>query len=149
MLWGIDLGGTKIEGVILPCDGSHEPLVRTRIPTEAEGGYAHIVSRIQALVKLMGREVGQRPPTRIGIGTPGAVEPSTGLMKNCNTTVLNGMPLLSDLSRDLSVDIVMANDANCFALAEATLGSAKGYPTVFGVIMGTGCGGGLCLQGNV
>jgi predicted NBD/HSP70 family sugar kinase len=149
MLWGIDLGGTKIEGAILPNRNSTAPILRRRIATEAEGGYEHIVSRLQELVQQMAQESGQRIPDRLGIGTPGAVEPSTGLMKNCNTTELNGKPLLSDLESVLGRKVTIANDANCFALAEATLGSARGYPTVFGVIMGTGVGGGFVADGKV
>ena len=96
----------------------------------------------------MERESGLKRPRRIGAGTPGAQEPSTGLMKNCNTTCLNGRPLPADMCSELSADVVVANDANCFALAEATLGAAKGARTVFGVIMGTGVGGGIVIGGR-
>ena len=148
-LWGIDLGGTKIEGVILPADGSTEPICRLRIPTEAERGYDHIVSQIGRVVSEMSSKSGLARPARLGIGTPGAAEPSTGLMKNCNTTSLNGRPLPADLNAALSMDVLVANDANCFALAEATLGVAKGASVVFGVIMGTGVGGGVVVNGKV
>lgn len=148
-LWGIDLGGTKIEGVILT---SIDPLVvacRIRIPTEADKGYEHIVRRLSELVERMERESGNSRPMRIGIGTPGTVDPPTGLMKNCNTTCLNGSPLPADVARALGTEVHIANDANCFALAEATMGAGKGFPTVFGVILGTGVGGGIVFDGKV
>jgi len=148
-VWGLDLGGTKIEGVILPADGSIHPICRTRIATEADRGYDHIVGRIAKLIGLMESESGLKRPPKIGIGTPGAADPVTGLMKNCNTTSLNGKPLPADLTAELKSEIVLANDANCFALAEATLGAAAGVPTVFGVIMGTGVGGGVVVHGKV
>jgi predicted NBD/HSP70 family sugar kinase len=147
-LWGIDLGGTKIEGVIMPLD-SNEPIYRTRIDTEADQGYEHIISRIKHLVELMASASGIAVPAVIGIGTPGAAEPATGLMKNCNTTALNGKPLPADLEKTLGTKVIVANDANCFALAEATLGAAKGALIVFGVIMGTGVGGGIVINGRV
>ncbi len=146
--WGIDLGGTKIEGVILPHD-STEPICRHRIDTEAELGYEHIVARIATLVNELEVKSGLSRPTIIGFGTPGAAEPSTGLMKNCNTTCLNGKPLPADIKRAIETDVQVANDANCFALAEALLGAGKGANSVFGVIMGTGVGGGIVINGRV
>jgi len=92
---------------------------------------------------------GRPRPPRIGIGTPGTTDPATGLLKNSNTTVLNGRPFIADLAHALGVELVAANDANCFALAEATLGAARGFETVFGIIMGTGVGGGLVVNGRV
>ena len=148
-LWGIDLGGTKIEGVVLETSSGLNALARPRIGTEADLGYDHIVTRVAGLLTLMESETGLPLPGKIGIGTPGAVVPSTGLMKNCNTTCLNGRPLLDDLARALGVEVVMANDADCFALAEATLGAGMGYRTVFGVIMGTGVGGGIAIGGKL
>ncbi len=147
-VWGIDLGGTKIEGVILPV-GSSEPVYRARIDTEASKGYRHILDRIALLVSTMESASGMKRPTVIGIGTPGAEEPATGLMKNCNTTALNGMPMPRDLAEKIGTRAIVANDANCFALAEATLGAAKGAGVVFGVIMGTGVGGGIVIHGQV
>ncbi len=144
--WGIDLGGTKVEGVVLDPDGNI--LVRNRIATEADQGYSHILGRISSLVEKLERDVGPRA-ARIGIGTPGAVEPVSGHMKNCNTTCLNGRPLASDLASLLGVQVEIANDADCFALAEATWGAGKGFKTVFGVIMGTGVGGGIVVQGEL
>lgn len=148
-VWGLDLGGTKIEGVILPADGGANPICRTRIATEADRGYDHVVKRIAELISLMESESGLKRPARIGIGTPGTADPVTGLMKNCNTTSLNGRPLAADLTAEIGAEAVLANDANCFALAEATLGAAAGAPTVFGVIMGTGVGGGMVVHGKV
>lgn len=147
-LWGIDLGGTKIEGVVLE-RGQTEPLCRTRISTEADQGYPHIVERIGELIDRIEAETGLKRPARIGIGTPGTVDPATGLMKNCNTTVLNGTPLPADVEHWLGCKIRVANDANCFAMAEAQLGAGKGADVVFGVIMGTGVGGGIVVDGRV
>jgi fructokinase len=147
-LWGIDLGGTKIEGVILDPAALDRPICRLRIATESEKGYDHIRAQIGRLLKLICAESGLPLPQRIGIGAPGAIEPGTGCLKNSNTQCLNGQALKKDLDSDIGVEWVMANDANCFALAEATLGAARGYPTVFGVILGTGVGGGLVIDGH-
>lgn len=149
MLWGIDLGGTKIEGAVLELARPTQPAVRIRVPSEAGGGYRHLLSQIERLVQRMEAESGESRPGRIGMGTPGAADPETGLMKNCNSTVLNGTRLREDLESLLGVQIAMANDANCFALAEATLGCAQGCGTVFGVIMGTGVGAGVVVDGRV
>lgn len=146
--WGIDLGGTKIEGVVLP-PGSTEPICRHRIDTQSELGYQHIVSRIRVLVQEIEQKSGIGRPEFIGFGTPGAMEPSTGLMKNCNTTCLNGQPLPSDIEAAVERKAIVANDANCFALAEAVLGAGRGAESVFGVIMGTGVGGGIVINGRV
>lgn len=132
----------------MPLDSS-EPIYRTRIDTEADQGYDHIIARIKHLVEGMASASGIAVPALIGIGTPGASEPATGLMKNCNTTALNGKPLPADLDKTLGTKVIVANDANCFALAEATLGAAKGAGIVFGVIMGTGVGGGIVVNGHV
>lgn len=149
MLWGIDLGGHKIEGVVLSSAQSAEPLWRKRHDTEAHLGFEHIVERIALLVEWIEEETGLRRPPRIGIGTPGTVDPPTGLMKNCNTECLNGQPLLSRLEDRLDRQVMIANDANCFALAEATLGSGRGREVVFGVILGSGVGGGVVVHGRV
>ncbi|MEM8899741.1 MAG: ROK family protein [Bacteroidota bacterium] len=151
-LWGIDLGGTKIEAAILDADKGYEPILRTRIPTEAKGGYEHIINQIAKLVDLCRKEVGFKPE-KIGIGTPGALDPQYKTMKNSNTTALNGMPLHLDLETKLGIPVKMANDANCFALAETRMGIvADEYPeaeVVFGVIMGTGVGGGVVIHGKI
>ncbi|MGB3616782.1 MAG: ROK family protein, partial [Catalinimonas sp.] len=150
--WGIDLGGTKVEGVVLSDEVEPRVLGRLRVPTEANKGYEHILRQIDRLVLNLIRETKQTP-TAVGIGTPGALDPHTQTLKNSNTTVLNGKSFRADLSRTLGVPVVIANDANCFALAEARLGAAaahKGYKeTVFGMILGTGVGGGVVIGGQL
>jgi N-acetylglucosamine kinase len=147
--WGIDLGGTKIEGAILDPSQPGEALQRLRLPTEAPLGYQHILSQIERLITQLEQESGMTRPGRIGIGTPGVTTPGTGLLKNSNTLCLNGKALTRDISHVLGCEIVMANDANCCALAEATLGAARGGKTVFGIILGTGVGGGIVVDGRV
>ena len=142
---GIDLGGTKIEGVVLDAGGKE--ILRKRIATEREHGYQHILQRIKWLHDELAAAADG--PTTFGIGTPGAVSPRTGLLKNSNTVCLNGQPVKADLEQLLKRPIAMQNDANCFALAEARLGAGRGKNLVFGVIMGTGCGGGLVHKGEV
>lgn len=146
--WGIDLGGTKISGALLP-GASAENTVKCRVQTERDQGYDHIIDQVGLLLRLLAEASGKPVPARIGIGTPGTTDPGTGLLKNSNTTVLNGRPFIADLSAAHGVEFVGANDANCFALAEATLGAAKGYETVFGIILGTGVGGGLVVNDRV
>jgi predicted NBD/HSP70 family sugar kinase len=151
-LWGIDLGGTKIEGVILPSLQDPKPILRTRIDTEAQHGYEHIVQQIGKLVDLMKAESGLIPE-RIGFGTPGVLDPILQTMKNCNSTSLNGKPLKKDLEERLKLECILANDANCFALAETHWGIVKekapDAQVVFGIIMGTGVGGGIVFDGKV
>lgn len=151
-LWGIDLGGTKIEGVVLTDEFPYKVLYRHRVPTEKAKGYEHIINRIAELIAMMAKEVGHLP-SHIGIGTPGAADPLTGLHKNSNTTALNGMPFKKDLELKLGFPTKMANDANCFAIAETKMGVVPDYlkdpQVVFGVIMGTGVGGGIVIDGKV
>ena len=151
-LWGIDLGGTKIEGIVLESIAHPTSIVRTRLDTEAAKGYQHIIGQIAKLIATMEEQSGLRPKA-IGIGTPGVLDPTLQTMKNCNTTVLNGMPLQKDLEARLKIPIVLANDANCFALAETHWGIArKEAPEarmVFGIILGTGVGGGIVIDGKV
>ena len=151
-LWGIDLGGTKIEGVLLNSLNDANPVLRTRIDTEGSKGYDHVLAQIQKLVSLMQEQSGFKPK-RIGIGTPGVLDPVLQTMKNCNSTSLNGKPLKKDLETRLGVPVVLANDANCFALAETHWGVVKqkapGAGMVFGIIMGTGVGGGIVHDGRV
>ncbi len=142
--WGVDLGGTKIECAALD---NGRAIARRRVPTEAEQGYDHILGQIAKVLDETAAEVGQKP-LAVGVGTPGSADPRTGLMRNANTTALIGRPLPADLQRKLGISVRVANDANCFALAEATLGAAKGYGTVFGVILGTGVGGGVVIDGK-
>ena len=149
ILWGIDLGGTKIEGALIDPDDASKALHRLRVPTESSGGYDHILSQFSKLIGLLEKESGLKRPAKIGIGTPGTTNPQTGLLKNSNTLCLNGKPLAEDLSRILGVEAVLANDANCCALGEATLGAAQGMKTVFGIILGTGVGGGIVVDGHV
>jgi len=152
VLWGIDLGGTKIEGVILKSKMDPEVLLRKRIDTEAEKGYEHILNRIQLLVNQMTEEIGFKPNS-LGIGTPGSTDPETGCLKNSNSTNLNNKPLHHDLKKKLAIPVFMANDANCFAIAETKMGIVKEqFPKAeitFGVIMGSGVGGGLVINGKV
>jgi fructokinase len=151
-LWGIDLGGTKIEGAILPSLNDPAPIIRTRIDTEASKGYEHILRQIEKLVKEMQTRSGLVPQS-IGFGTPGVLDPILQTMKNCNSTALNGMPLKKDLESVLRIPVVLANDANCFALAETHWGIVKEkFPKasmVFGIIMGSGVGGGIVINGKV
>lgn len=151
-LWGIDLGGTKIEGTILESIRQPRPIVRTRIDTEAVKGYDHILDQIVRLVSEMEQRSGLKPGA-IGFGTPGVLDPTLRTMKNCNTVVLNGRPLEDDLAARLGVRVVLANDANCFALAETQWGvvseKAPGARMVFGIIMGTGVGGGIVIDGKI
>jgi len=152
LLWGIDLGGTKIEGVVLKNKAPFDVLCRMRVPTEKQKGYDHIINRIADLIDRMKKESGASPK-RIGVGTPGACDPITGLHKNSNTTSLNGRPFKKDLESVLGIPTRMANDANCFAVAEAKMGAVPDHfpdaKVVFGVIMGTGVGGGLVVNGEV
>ena len=152
ILWGIDLGGTKAEGVVLGPGGLGEILFRDRVPTGAEHGYQHILNQIEKLVGMMESKMGYRP-AKLGIGTPGTLDPKLGTMKGCNSECMNFQPMKSDLEKLLGLEIFIANDANCFALAEAKMGVVKEkYPeakVVFGVIMGTGVGGGLVVDGRV
>ena len=141
---GIDLGGTKIEGIALD-DRGHE-LVRRRVSTP-QGDYAATVAAIAALVGEIERHTGQRGT--VGVGIPGALSRVTGRVKNANSTCLNGQSLEADLATALARDVRLANDANCFALSEATDGAGAGARVVFGVILGTGVGGGIVVDGRV
>ena len=141
---GIDLGGTKIEIVALGDD--RRELFRKRVATP-KGDYWAIISAIVELVKITERKLGERGT--IGIGTPGATSLATGLLRNSNSTCLNGQPLFEDLQRILDRTLRIENDANCFALSEALDGAAAGKEVVFGVIVGTGTGGGIVVHGNI
>lgn len=150
-LWGIDMGGTKIEGVILKTLDDPEVIFRDRVPTEADQGYEHILSQVKKVVDMMEHSAGYKPD-RIGFSTPGVLDPKLGTMKNCNTVVMNGQRMKDDLEKMLGVQVEMANDADCFALAEARYGVVKDqFPearVVFGVILGTGVGGGIVVDGH-
>ncbi len=144
---GIDLGGTKIEGIVLDGPSGRE-IFRKRIETVQEEGYEAILHRIRGLYLHLASEIKQSPHT-LGVGTPGAVSLRTGLLKNSNTVCLNGKPFQKDLQEILERGFEIQNDANCFAMAEALHGAGQGKKTVFGVIMGTGCGGGIVSNGEV
>lgn len=141
---GIDLGGTKIEGGLLDAGG--ELVARERRPTPA-GDYEGTVAVIAALVRALEQRAGA--PVTVGVGTPGSVSSVTGRMKNCNSTVLNGRPLREDLEAALGRPVRLQNDANCFALSEATDGAASEARCVFGAILGTGIGGGIVVDRRV
>ena len=142
---GIDLGGTKIEGVLL--DEKYNTIERKRIETHQENGYDSIVKSIISLINELKAKTGEE--TSVGICTPGFTDDNSGLIKNSNTKCLQEMPLKNDIENGLGHKIIMENDANCFALAESLLGSAKGYDVIFGVIMGTGVGGGIVINGSI
>jgi len=148
-LWGIDLGGTKIEGLILRSADDPEVLFRDRVPTQADKGYKHIIGQVEKLVNMMADAAGSKAG-RIGFATPGILDPKLGIMKNCNTVAMNGQPMKADLEAQLGIQIEIANDADCFALAEAQFGVVKQqFPeagVVFGVILGTGVGGGIVVN---
>ncbi len=141
---GIDLGGTKIELIAL--DGEGRECLRRRVATP-QGDYTGTLTAIANLVAWAEAELGRS--AGIGLGTPGAISPATGLMKNCNSTCLNGRPLKQDLEERLGRPVVLANDANCFALSEAADGAGAGADVVFGVILGTGCGAGVVVRGRL
>ena len=140
---GIDLGGTKTEGIIL--NDNLEPIERKRIPTP-QNDYNAILNSVVDLVNDLKAKTND---STIGICTPGAISKKTGLIKNSNTQCLIGMPLKEDLEKALGQKVSMENDANCFAMAEAKMGAAKDYDVVFGVIMGTGVGGGIVINKKI
>jgi fructokinase len=141
---GVDVGGTKIEGIALDSSGVSHARVRVDTP---RGDYAATLTAIRDLVATIERDAG--PARSVGIGIPGTVSPATGLVKNANSTWLIGRPLERDLEQALARPVRLANDANCFALSEAVDGAAAGARVVFGVILGTGCGGGIVVDGRV
>ena len=143
---GIDLGGTKIEVAVL--DSQDKILYRERLFTEAHLGSEHIFDQIHALYSKAVMSIQNKSHT-LGLGTPGSISKKTHLLKNSNTLCLNDLPMQALLEDKLVHDIVIENDANCFALAEAIMGAGIGYPSVFGVIMGTGCGGGIVFDGKI
>jgi fructokinase len=144
---GIDLGGTKTEGLLLDRNGNEA--WRKRIPTPAGKGYEAVLETLHGLILEMLGNVPKEDNCTIGIGIPGSINPDTKLVQNANSTCLIGRPLQSDIETLLGRKVGMENDANCFTLAECTLGAARGYDLVFGVIMGTGCGGGISINGRV
>jgi len=141
---GVDLGGTKIEAIAL--DGEGRVLWRRRVPTP-RGDYDATLEAIVGLVRALESEVGAHGT--VGMGIPGTLSPATGLVKNANSTWLLGRPLDRDLAERLGRPVRLANDANCLALSEATDGAGAGAAVVFGVILGTGCGGGIAVGGRI
>jgi len=141
---GIDLGGSKIEAAAL--DGSGSMIFRKRRPTPEQD----YVATLEAIVELVGAaEAALGAPAPVGIGIPGAISPATGLVKNANSTWLNGRAFDRDIAERLGREVRVANDANCFAVSEAADGAAAGLSPVFGVILGTGVGGGIAIEGRV
>ncbi|HXB56408.1 MAG TPA: ROK family protein [Vicinamibacteria bacterium] len=141
---GVDLGGTKIEALALGAEG--QVLGRRRIPTPRHD-YPATLDAIVGLVGALERDLGGR--ATVGVGMPGAISPATGLVKNANSVWLNGKPLVEDLTQRLGRSLRFANDANCFTLSEAVDGAARGARVVFGVIVGTGTGGGIAVEGRI
>ena len=142
---GIDLGGTKIEGILV--DENYQSIKRKRIPTNQDNGYNSILESIKNLILELTLESDEK--VSVGICTPGALSLDSGLIKNSNTQCLSGKDLQNDLKNILDYDVSIENDANCFALAEAKLGVAKKSNFVFGIIMGTGVGGGIIIDGKI
>ncbi|NTV99161.1 MAG: ROK family protein [Chlorobiaceae bacterium] len=150
--WGIDLGGTKIEAVVI--GDCMQPLARRRIDTMAERGYDHILLRVRELLSLVSEETGLAVPGLIGLGTPGRYDERSGSMKNSNTVSLNGRDLKHDLEDVLGLNVMIENDANCFALAESLMGAGEQLmrdpsKTAFGIIIGTGVGAGIVSHREV
>jgi fructokinase len=143
---GIDLGGTKIEGVVLGPDNTI--LVRQRLPTPA-GDYRSTIETIANLVDSLATDLDAPAQLPVGVSMPGSISRATGFIKNANSTCLNGQPFDRDLEARLGRRVRVANDANCFALSEARDGAGQGFRTVFGVILGTGVGGGLVVDGRI
>jgi fructokinase len=141
---GVDFGGTKIEAAAL--DGQGQYVARVRQPNP--GDYQGAIQAVCDVVAEAERQAGAKVD-RIGVGMPGTLSPKTGLARNANSTFLNGKPFAADLQRALGRDLRVANDANCFALSEATDGAGAGVKVVFGVIIGTGCGGGMVVDGGI
>ena len=142
---GVDVGGTKIEALAIDAASGAE-LARRRVPSPS-GAYADMLAAIAGLVASV--ETGLGPAALVGVGAPGSRSPATGLQRNANSTVLNGRPFADDLAQALGRPVRLANDADCFAVAEAREGAGTGHACVFGVILGTGVGGGLVVEGRL
>ena len=141
---GVDLGGTKIEAIAI--DGAGRERYRRRVPTP-QGDYDATIEAIASLVADAEASLGAR--ASVGVGTPGSISRATGLLRGANSVCLNGRPIREDLSRRLGREVRVTNDANCFALSEAAYGAGAGADVVFGVILGTGVGGGIVVRGRV
>lgn len=151
-LWGVDLGGTKIETVVLDAENDYNILARERTNTEGHLGYDAVLQNVCKLIKSISKKY-EIPISRIGIGTPGSINPYTNNLRNCNSVYLNGKPFHKDLEDLIGVPVKITNDANCFAISETNLGIVKNHDdavqSVFGVIMGTGVGAGLIVNGRI
>ena len=143
---GVDLGGTKIEAIALSPGGNIPARRRVETP---QTGYRDVLSAIATLVDAIEADAGGGRVPRIGVGIPGSLSPADGRVRNANSTVLNGHPLNTDLAEITGREVRLENDANCFALAEALSGAGQGLQTIFGVILGTGVGGGIVTGGQV
>jgi fructokinase len=143
---GIDLGGTKIEAVVL--DSNLNTLFRHRILTESQKGSEHVLCQIENIYLQAKNSIKDKKHT-LGVGTPGSLSKSTGLLRNSTISCQNGLPIDSLIEKKLNHSLVIENDANCFALAESHMGAGKKYDLVFGIIMGTGCGGGFIHNGKL
>jgi fructokinase len=141
---GVDVGGTKIEAIALDAQGVELQRIRVATP---KGDYAETIASIASLVREL--ETATKQTGTVGVGIPGTIVGSTGLVKNANSTWMNGKPLQRDLGEALSREVRCANDANCFAISEATDGAAQDFEVVFGVIFGTGCGGGVSIDRRI
>jgi fructokinase len=144
---GIDLGGTKTESILLGADGS--TILRQRRPTPRDGGYEATVTMVATMIGEAAAQLPRGTPYTVGVGIPGSIDAKNGLVRNANSTCLIGKPLQMDLESLIGRPVEIRNDADCFTMAECRSGAGKGYGLVFGVIMGTGCGGGLSLAGEV
>lgn len=144
---GIDLGGTKTEAVLL--DPAGEVLFRERRATPLVDGYPAVTASVADLVRHVALQVPSGHSYSVGVGIPGSVDLETGLVRNANSVCLIGQPFARDLERLLGRRVGVRNDADCFTMAECRTGAGAGYGLVFGVIMGTGCGGGICIDGEV
>lgn len=140
---GVDFGGTKVEAAALDATGA----VRARVRRPNPGAYDAAVRTVRELVEQLEARTGEHGT--VGVGTPGSISPRTGVMRNSNSVYLNGRPFREDLSAALGRDVRLANDANCLALSEATDGAAAGARATFAVVIGTGCGGGLVVDGRL
>jgi len=151
-LWGIDLGGTKIEAIVLDAEDNYKILARERTETNGKLGYDTVLQNVCTLISNMSEKF-QIPVLKIGIGTPGSINPYSNNLRNCNSIYLNGKPFHLDLEKKLGVPVKITNDANCFAISEYKLGIVKEQnidaKVVFGIIMGTGVGSGVVVNGRI
>ncbi len=143
---GIDLGGSKIEGLALGDGGRERARLRAETP---KGDYDATVKAVAGLVAALAQEAGAGADVPVGVGIPGTLSPATGVVKNANSTCLIGRPLDKDLEAALGRPVRLANDADCFTMSEAADGAGQGIGVVFGVILGTGCGGGIAVDGKL